>query len=354
MQIQKNYDLSKLNTFGIKANAKFFVEIGSENDLAELFNSDLFKQNEKIFLGGGSNVLFAEDFDGVVVLNRLKGLEVLEENNNIVVVRAMGGEVWDDLVLFTVRAGYWGIENLSLIPGTVGAAPIQNIGAYGVEIKDTLSQVEAYNIETGEKKIFSKEECEFGYRESVFKNKLKGKYFISAVILKLSKQEKRNTDYKALSMYLEENKIEIRSPQEVSEAVASIRKSKLPDPKILGNAGSFFKNVFVEKTKLEAMLEIYPNMPYFEENGIIKIPAGWLIEQCGPSNGTSWKGYRRGNVGVHDKQALVLVNHGGATGFEIIELADDIMVSVKEKFSLKLVPEVNIVKKRTQSIIEPL
>lgn len=340
MQIEKNYNLSKLNTFGINAKAKFFVEVKSEADLIELFNLPEFKENNKIFLGGGSNVLFVKDFDGFVVLNKLKGIEIINENFEDVLVRSLGGESWHDLVLFSVNKGYWGIENLSLIPGTVGASPIQNIGAYGVELKDILLNVEAFEIETGKKRIFSKEECELGYRDSVFKNKLKGKYFISAITLKLNKKPTPNISYRILKDYLENNPPaggEIKNPKDISDAVVSIRNSKLPDPKILGNAGSFFKNVFVNKEQLTRLLSTYPDIPSFEEEGIIKVPAGWLIEQCG------WKGKKVGNVGVHDKQALVLINYGGASGFEIVELANNIIASVKEKFGLELVPEVNFI-----------
>ncbi|MFZ3011544.1 MAG: UDP-N-acetylmuramate dehydrogenase [Minisyncoccia bacterium] len=337
MKIEQNYNLSKLNTFGINANAEFFVEINNEEELRELFADPIFAENRKLFLGGGSNVLFVKDFDGIVVLNKLKGIETKEENSEFVIVRAMGGEVWHELVMFVVNRGYWGIENLALIPGTVGAAPIQNIGAYGVEVKEVLLEVEAFEIETGFKRIFSKEECKMGYRDSVFKNELKNKYFISAVNLKLSKKEKKNVEYKILKEYLETNRVEIYNPKNISDAVASIRLSKLPDPKIVGNAGSFFKNVFIDKDKLKKLKNEYEEMPYFEEDGMIKIPAGWLIEQCG------WKGKRIGNVGVHEKQALVLVNHGGATGAEIVELANEIIQSVKEKFGLNIVPEVNVV-----------
>jgi UDP-N-acetylmuramate dehydrogenase len=255
----------------------------------------------------------------------------------------MGGELWHDLVMFIVNSGFWGIENLALIPGTVGASPVQNIGAYGAELNDVLENVEAYEVATGIKKVFSKEECKLGYRDSVFKNKLKGKYFISAVTLKLSKKNKKDVVYKALQEYLEKNKIEIKCPKDIAEAVVAIRKSKLPDPKVLGNAGSFFKNIFITREQLQKLQSAYPEISYFEEDGIIKIPAGWLIEQCGPASGTSWKGYRCGNVGVHEKQALVLVNYGGATGEEVIELANKIILSVKEKFGLELAPEVNIV-----------
>ena len=337
MQIKNDYNLINLNTFGINVNAKLFVVMENEADLVELFSLPEFKNNKKIFLGGGSNVLFTENFDGIVVLNKLKGIKIIDENSETVLVRSMGGELWHDLVSFAVNNNCWGIENLSLIPGTVGAAPMQNIGAYGAELKDTLFNVEAFEIENGVRKIFSGEECELGYRDSVFKNKLKGKYFIGAVTLKLSKIPKPNISYKILSDYLEKNNIKINGPKDISDAVAEIRRSKLPDPKIIGNAGSFFKNVFVNKIQLETLLKTFPEISYFKEDSVVKIPAGWLIEQCG------WKGKRIGNVGVHDKQALVLINHGGAKGKEIIELANKIIASVKEKFGLELVPEVNIV-----------
>lgn len=337
MKINKNYNLAALNTFGIPATAKFFAEVESEEEVKELFSEPIFKENPKFFLGGGSNTLFTKDFEGIIVLNQIKGIEILKEDEETAVVRSMSGVSWHDLVVFVTERGYWGIENLSLIPGTVGAAPMQNIGAYGAELKDVLGGVEAFNIETGEKKVFSKEECRLGYRDSIFKNELKNKYFISAVTLELSKIEKKNISYRALSEYLEKHSVEIKSPKDVRDAVAEIRRSKLPDPKQIGNAGSFFKNVFVEKSKVEELLKIYPDMPHFEEDDVIKIPAGWLIEQCG------WKGKRIGRVGVYEKQALVLVNHDGATGEEVINLAGNIIASVKEKFGLDLVPEVNIV-----------
>lgn len=345
IEILKDYDLTKLNTFGIKAQARFFVEINSEEDLKELFETSEFKESEKLFLGGGSNVLFTKDFSGIVVLNKLKGIEIISENENEVLIKSMGGEWWNDLVNFAVERNYWGIENLSLVPGTVGATPVQNIGAYGVELKDFLENVEAYEIQTGDpstmlgarKRIFSNKECEFGYRDSVFKGKLKGQYFISAVTLKLSKLENKNVRYKALQEYLDKNNIVVKNVKDISNAVCEIRRSKLPDPKVLGNAGSFFKNVFVDSEKLEELKNKFPEIPVFEEGEYIKIPAGWLIEQCG------WKGKRVGNVGVHDKQALVLVNHGGATGEEIKNLAFEIIDSVYKKFGLKLTPEVNFI-----------
>ena len=337
MRILENYDLTTLNTLGISAHAKFFSILEKESDLKDLFLSGCFKDNPKFFLGGGSNVLITRDFDGIVILNKLKGIGILIEDDKDVLIRIMGGEIWHDLVNFAAEHNYWGIENLSLIPGTVGAAPMQNVGAYGVELKDVLENVEAYDIQNGTKRIFTKEECELGYRDSIFKNQLKGKYFISAITIKLSKKEKKNITYKVLKEYLEKNKIEIKGPKDISEAVASIRRSKLPDPRVIGNAGSFFKNVFLDKNIAEKFMSKYPDAPHFEEDGVIKIPAAWLIEQCG------WKGKRVGNVGVHDRQALVLVNHGNATGQEVKKLAEEVINSVFTKFGLKLVPEVSLI-----------
>ncbi len=348
MKVLQDVDLEKFNTFGIKAKARFFVEVEEEEDFAKLFVLEEFKNNSKLFLGGGSNVLFTKDFEGIVILNRLKGIEILEEDGESVLIKSFGGEVWDDLVSFTTDRGYWGIENLAFIPGTVGGAPMQNIGAYGSELKDTLEYLEAYDIETGEKKVFTNRECEFGYRDSVFKNKFKGKYFISAIVLKLSKIEKKNIEYKVLKDFFLENKISPDTSKIVGECVTKIRQSKLPDPKVLGNAGSFFKNVYVGKEKLENLLKMYPDMPYFIEpipdadfgkieQEKIKIPSAWLIEQCG------FKGKRVGNVGMHTKQALVLVNYGGATGEEIYNFAKQVINEVFDKFGIKLNPEVNLI-----------
>ncbi len=340
MKILENYDLTKLNTFGVHARAKFFVELQDESSLKELFATSEFQNNEKLFLGGGSNVLFTQDFDGLVILNKLKGIEILAESAEDVLIRAMSGEIWHDLVIFAVERGYWGIENLSFIPGTVGAAPMQNVGAYGAELHSVLENVETYEIKTGKKKIFGKEECELGYRDSIFKNRLKGEYFISAITLRLSKIPNPQITYKHLKEYLEKNTkgiSEIKNPKDISDAVTAIRRSKLPDPVEIGNAGSFFKNVFLEKEKMEELLKEYPDMPYFEEGGLKKVPAGWFIEQCG------WKGKKMGNVGVHEKHALVLVNYGGGTGEEIKNLSEQIIISVFLKFGIKLVPEVNLI-----------
>ncbi|MEO5635124.1 MAG: UDP-N-acetylmuramate dehydrogenase [Candidatus Paceibacterota bacterium] len=341
MEIKSDYNLSSFNTFGIEAKAKLFVEINQESEITELFSLPQFKNNKKMFLGGGSNVLFTKDFDGIVILNKLKGIEIIQENSDHVFVRSMGGEIWHDLVIFCVEKGYWGIENLSLIPGTVGAAPMQNIGAYGGELSKTLKSVEAYNIESKGKKIFSTEECELGYRDSVFKNSLKNKYFITAITLELSKVEKKNLKYKILSDFLENNNITVKSSRDISDAVSEIRRSKLPDPKVLGNAGSFFKNVFLHKVKdqekIQTLTENYPTIPIFDEGEYFKIPSAWLIEQSG------WKGKREGAVGVHEKQALVIVNYGGANGEEVLDLVQKVIEAVKEKFKLELFPEVNIV-----------
>jgi UDP-N-acetylmuramate dehydrogenase len=363
MKILKNYNLSNLNTFNIKAKAKFFVEINKEEDLIELFSLKEFKENKKLFLGGGSNVLFLQDFAGFVVLNKLKKITIIKEDKNNVYIKAFGGELWQDLVLFCTKRNYWGIENLSLIPGTVGASPVQNIGAYGVELKDIFYNLEAYEIKTGKKKIFNKKECQFGYRDSIFKNKLKDKYFISAVVFKLTKKENKNINYRALKDYLNKNKIKIKKSKDISDVVSDIRKSKLPDPKFLPNAGSFFKNVYISKSKLNKLKKIYSDIPFFEEeektspsnpllnqekgnpisvrrgevNTIIKIPTAWLIEQAG------FKGKRMGKVGVYQKQALILVNYGGATGLEVKKLAQLIIKSIYQKFKLKIEIEVNLV-----------
>jgi len=352
MEIQTDCNLIDLNTFGVSALAKFFVQISKVSELDELLKMPEFKDNERLFFGGGSNIVLVEDFDGIVVLNKIKGIETVEENEDFVFVKAMSGEGWNDLVSFAVERNLWGIENLALIPGTVGAAPMQNIGAYGAELKDTLVSLEVLEIETGEHKTFQNNECKFGYRDSIFKHEAKGKYFILSITIKLSKKENKNTEYRVLKQYLEDNKITPNTPKIISIAVSNIRRSKLPDPKVLGNAGSFFKNSFVTKEKLESLIQDYPGMPYFTEGAHTspqpspykgegenthKIPTAWLIEQC------LWKGKKVGNVGMHEKQALVLVNYGGATGQEIKNLAQQVTDSVYQKFGIILVPEVNLI-----------
>jgi UDP-N-acetylmuramate dehydrogenase len=347
MKIEQNFDLTKLNTFALKVHARFFVEIKTEDDLVELLTSPHFLNNERFFLGGGSNILFTKNFEGIVILNKIKGIEILEDKEDSVLVRVMSGESWDYFVNFAVDRGLWGVENLAFIPGTVGAAPVQNIGAYGAELKDVLENVEVFEIAIGTKKILKNSECSFGYRDSIFKRKFKNQYFITAVVFRLSKIPKLNTSYKVLNDFLATNNIVVKNPRDISEAVTSIRKSKLPNPALIPNAGSFFKNIVLDqekdKEKIKSFFCMYENVPSFPEGNNLKIPSAFLIEQCGPKVGVSWKGYRIGNVGVHDKQALVLVNYGGATGEELVNLAKQIISSVEEKFGLNLEMEVNLI-----------
>ncbi|MDF9799532.1 UDP-N-acetylmuramate dehydrogenase [Catalinimonas alkaloidigena] len=343
MTIQENISLRPYNTFGIDAIARFFVEINSVDDLKELISKELYWEKEVFILGGGSNVLLTQNFNGLVVKMNIPGIEVVEENENFVWVRAGAGENWHMFVLHCIARGYGGVENLSLIPGTLGAAPMQNIGAYGVEIQDVFECLEAVNLSDGKVKQFSHEECQFGYRESVFKHSLKGKYIITHVTLRLSKQPEVNTTYGAIEETLKEMRAqkgyEARTPiEEVSEAVIRIRKSKLPDPLKIGNAGSFFKNPVIEASKFESLQQAYPHVPGYQlPDKKVKVPAGWLIEQCG------WKGKKVGNTGVHSQQALVLINHGGAQGNEVRALAMEIKDSVWEKFDIEISPEVNII-----------
>jgi UDP-N-acetylmuramate dehydrogenase len=344
MEILKDHDITKYNTFGVKVLAKYFTEIKSEADLFSILENEEFKKNKKIILGGGSNVLFTKDFDGFVVVNKLEGFELIKNQSSTsieVIVRSLSGTNWHSLVRFTVENEYWGLENLSFIPGTVGAAPMQNIGAYGAELKDSLVSVEAVEVATGVRKIFSPAECKLGYRDSIFKNEYKDKYFIYAVSLKLSKVPKINTSYKVLADYLQYNNIKVEKSIDISDAVIAIRKSKLPDPSVLGNAGSFFKNVILDKEKdkekIKSLFCMYENLPSFEEEGKVKIPTGFLIEQCG------WKGKRVGNVGVYEKQSLVLVNHGQASGLDVLNIAKQIILDVKNKFGLDIAPEVNLI-----------
>ena len=338
MNIQTGVSLKKYNTFGIEAKGKYFVDITSEDQLKELINSDIYKNNPKLILGGGSNLLFTQDFDGLVIKISIKGLSKIKEDTDAVDIKCGAGENWHQFVLYTIDNGYAGVENLSLIPGTVGAAPMQNIGAYGVEIKEVLESVEALDVSTGEKRVFNNAECEFGYRQSVFKTILKNKYIITGVTFKLRKQPSFNISYGAIKDTLSQMGIEELTLKAVSDAVISIRKSKLPDPAVIGNAGSFFKNPEVEESVYLSLKEKYPTVPgYPAAKGFIKVPAGWLIEQTG------WKGKKVGETGVHKDQALVLVNYGQAKGNEVWSLALEVQKSVKEKFEVDIIPEVNIV-----------
>lgn len=338
MIIQRNISLKNLNTFGIDATAAYFANIESLGELRSLLADPAWKAIPKLVLGGGSNLLFTKDYHGLAIKISIKGIEKLKENEQHVWIRAGAGEIWHELVLYSIEAQLGGIENLSLIPGTVGAAPMQNIGAYGVEIKDTFEALEAVNIDTGSTRIFTNQECEFAYRHSVFKGELKDQYIITAVTFKLNKKPRFNISYGAIAETLENKGVKELSLKAVSDAVIQIRQSKLPDPAQIGNAGSFFKNPSIGLSLFGSIKEAYPSIPGYEQpDGNIKVPAGWLIEQCG------WKGKVVGHVGAHENQALVLVNHGGATGSEVRRLAESIIESVQQKFGVALSPEVNIV-----------
>lgn len=335
MKIEENKNLQAYNTFGLEAVAPYFCEVHTVEELQLLFRDERFREMPLLVLGGGSNVLFTRNPKGLVVLNKITGTEVLEENEQEVLVKVGGGVTWHDFVLYTIEQGWGGLENLSLIPGTTGAAPMQNIGAYGVEIKDTFARLEAVKRSNGSLRTFTSSECQFGYRSSVFKTTERDKWVISSVTFRLSKQPRFNTSYGAIQETLQARGITELSLQAISDAVVHIRQSKLPDPKQIGNAGSFFKNPVIEQAHFNSLQQAYPGIPSYPQADGVKVPAGWLIEQSG------WKGYKRGKVGVHDKQALVLVNLGGARGAEIKQLSEDIQASVKEKFGITLEAEVN-------------
>ena len=338
MKIQYNIPLKSFNTFGIDATAKEFVEVTTLDELIVLVSTFNFSSRKILVVGGGSNLLLTQNFDGMVIKNSIRGIEVINEDENTVWVKAMAGERWHEFVLFCIDRGYAGVENLSLIPGCVGAAPMQNIGAYGVEIKDTFSSLDAIEIETGNIITFNNSDCKFGYRESIFKNEAKGKYIIVSVTFRLNKHPNFNITYGAIQQTLDKNGIKDISIKAISDAVIEIRTAKLPNPNILGNAGSFFKNPEIPNTFFEKLKIQFPTIVgYPTSNGNTKLAAGWLIEQCG------WKGKKVGNTGAHKDQALVLVNYGGASGNEIWQLAMDIQQSVKEKFGVTINPEVNIV-----------
>lgn len=339
IQIRERVNLKPYNTFGIAAEAKYFVDITSVDELKEVLSSSIYKNNTVLFLGGGSNVLFTKDFDGLVIHNSLRGIEVVDRNEHHVTVKVASGEIWHDLVVFAIDHNFGGIENLSLIPGTVGAAPMQNIGAYGVEAKEVIINVDAINRSTGEMRSFTRDECMFGYRESVFKHALKEKFFISSVTLSLTNNNHHlNVSYGAIGDTLKQMNVLQPTIRDVSNAVIAIRRSKLPDPKVIGNAGSFFKNPVIDADKYNRLKTVYPGIPgYSSENQEVKVPAGWLIEQC------SLKGIRIGDVGVHQHQALVLVNYDNGSGDEILSLSKKIQRAVKEKFDIELHAEVNII-----------
>ncbi|MHA7058379.1 UDP-N-acetylmuramate dehydrogenase [Aquimarina sp. M1] len=337
MKIEFNKSLKKHNTFGIHVNASEFLTINSEKELIEALSTH--KEKKIFILSGGSNMLLTKDLNAVVLHIAIKGITTNLQPDNSVLVSANAGENWHDFVQFCIDHNFGGLENLSLIPGYVGSAPIQNIGAYGVELKDSFVSCEAIDIHTRNKKKFSKEDCNFGYRNSIFKNEIKGKYIITKVTFKLSTEKHiLNTSYGAIENALKEKNITHPTIKDVAEAVIAIRRSKLPDPNEIGNSGSFFKNPVILKEKFTQLQKLYPNIPFYKvDSKNIKVPAGWLIEQCG------FKGKRWGDAGVHSKQALVLVNYNNATGQEILELSKRIQQKIKEKFHITLETEVNII-----------
>ena len=334
MKIQKNISLKNFNTFGIDVTAKRFISVDSFYELQQLL-----KTEKDIFLiSGGSNMLLTKDIEKLVVHINIKGISIDNEDEKFVYITVNAGENWHNFVLWCVANNYGGIENLSLIPGNVGTCPIQNIGAYGVEVKDTITKVEALTIESQKLVTFSNADCKFGYRNSIFKNKVKGKYIITSVSFKLTKQNHQlNTSFGAIETELASKKIVKPNLKNISDAVISIRKSKLPNPKEIGNSGSFFKNPVIPKSIFLELQKKYPNIPsYTISDTTIKVPAGWLIEKAG------FKGKRFGNYGVHEKQALVLVNYGDASGKEIYKLAQKIQQKILNQFQISLEIEVNI------------
>jgi UDP-N-acetylmuramate dehydrogenase len=340
MQIHENISLKPYNTFGIEVNAKHFAAFSSVDELEELLTTFQTNFNRKglLILGGGSNILFTKDFNGAVLKNELAGIELVKEDEQYYYIKAGAGENWHQLVLHCIDKGYAGLENLSLIPGCAGASPMQNIGAYGVEIKDVFEGLEAYHIQDRKIVQFTLNDCGFGYRESVFKRKYKDEFVILNVTYRLRKQPVFNTSYGAIEQELEKMQVQQLSIKAISQAVINIRTSKLPDPTQIGNAGSFFKNPQIPRDKFDELKQAHPNIPgYPAGDSEVKVAAGWLIEQCG------WKGYREGDAGVHAKQALVLVNYGHAKGEDIYHLSGKVIENVRSRFDITLEREVNIV-----------
>ncbi len=338
MTVQKNKSLKSYNTFGIDVKARFFCKINTLDDLRHAFQLEGYPR--KFIISGGSNMLLTRDIDALVLHINLKGIEVISEDDDKVIIKVMAGENWHEMVLWTLKQGYGGLENMSLIPGNTGTAPIQNIGAYGVELKDVFESCEALEIKNLSIRTFTKEECKFGYRDSYFKNEGKGEYIIVSVNLRLTKKNHMlNTSYGSIEEELKKNVVVHPTIKDVSEAVIAIRKRKLPDPKELGNSGSFFKNPVISDSKFRTFIKHHPQAPHYQvSENEFKIPAGWLIEQCG------FKGKRFGDAGVHKNQALVLVNYGSAAGLEILDLATKIMKAVQQRFGIAITPEVNIIK----------
>lgn len=338
LSIQRDIPLKPFHTFGMNVKAAYFSEINSVDELIKLLKSSVFMENKHLVIGGGSNLLFRGDFNGLVIKMNTKGITTESEDGEHILVKAAAGEVWNDLVNYCTDRNYGGIENLSMIPGCVGAAPVQNIGAYGAELKDVFHSLEALHVSDLVCRTFTANDCEFGYRNSVFKNSLKGQYIILSITLKLSKKSVPCISYSVLNEELTSMNIKEVTIKDVSEAVCNIRSRKLPDPLVLGNAGSFFKNPVVSKEKFRKINAAYSNVPSFPvDEHHVKIPAGWLIEQCG------WKGQRIGDAGVHCEQSLVLVNYGNATAQDIMEIAGEITHDITEKFGIFIEKEVNVI-----------
>lgn len=338
VSVHPNFSLKGHNTFGIDVQARYFAEVNNIGQVAEITHTPAFMPLPKLVLGGGSNLLFTSNYNGLVLHNAIKGISISKETPEEVWLKVAGGEVWHELVQYCVARNWGGLENLSLIPGSVGAAPIQNIGAYGVELKDVFEQLEAIHLASGEIHTFTHSDCRFSYRNSIFKQELKGQYFIISVTFKLSKNPQFHTQYAEVQRTLLQLGYEEANLQAVSDAICHIRNTKLPNPAELGNCGSFFKNPEIATAQFEYLYQQYPNLPHYPlaNNTHVKIPAAWLIEQCG------WKGRRTGNTGTHKNHALVIVNYGNATGEEIQQLAAAIQQSVNERFGILLEPEVNI------------
>ncbi|NCS89250.1 MAG: UDP-N-acetylmuramate dehydrogenase [Ignavibacteria bacterium] len=338
MTITENISLKQYNTFGIEARASYFAEVSTTEEVKQIFDDSLTKELPKLILGGGSNILFTKDFEGIVIKIISNSINIIDEDNNNIFIKADAGTEWHNLVRYCVKKNYGGIENLSLIPGSVGASPIQNIGAYGQELKDSFYSLDGIFTETLQEKTFYKDECKFGYRESIFKKELKGKFIITSVTLKLNLHPTINTSYGTIEQELTKLAKNNYTISDVSEVICKIRESKLPKPEDFGNAGSFFKNPEVYKTFFEDLKLDYPDLPFYPLNDKkVKIPAAWLIENAG------LKGMRTGTVGVHDRQALVIINYGGANGSDIINLKNYIKKIINKKYCIDLEEEVNIV-----------
>jgi UDP-N-acetylmuramate dehydrogenase len=346
--IEKNISVKAYNSFAINVYATYFTSFNSVESIQESLQSyqqiTNNQQNSVLILGGGSNLLFTSNFHGLILKNEVKGIKIVKEDEHHIYIQAGAGENWHQFVLYCIEHNLAGVENLSLIPGNVGASPMQNIGAYGVEIKDVFYSLEAYHIKDKKIVTFTLNDCEFGYRESVFKRKFKDEFVILNVTYRLNRIPDYKISYGAIGQELEKMGVKDLSIRAISQAVINIRSSKLPDPAVIGNAGSFFKNPEVSSHEFHELTRMFHGIVgYHLPNSNVKLAAGWLIEQSGPESGISWKGYRKGDAGCHEKQALVLVNYGNATGKEIYDLSEDILKSVKAKFGVELEREVNIV-----------